>query len=149
MKTYSELIKLKTFEERFKYLSLSGKVGEATFGHDRYLNQALYQSDFWAEVKNDIIIRDKACDLAMPGYEIIGQIILPDGRQFKKAGRIIVHHMNPITKEDILERNPKVYDPENLICCSFVTHNAIHFGDLYNIPTKPIERTMNDTCPWR
>lgn len=149
MKTYSELIKLKTFEERFRYLQTASRVGDPTFGSDRYLNQSLYTSPEWAEVKNEIIIRDNACDLAMPGYEIRGKVILKDGREFKKAGIIIVHHINPLTKQDILNRDPKIFDPNNLICCSFKTHNAIHYGDLDSLPLPPRERTPHDTCPWR
>lgn len=149
MRTYSELIKLKTFEERFEYLKTASRIGESTFGFDRYVNQALYWSKDWEEIKNKIIIRDNACDLAMAGYDIRGKIILRDGREFKKAGRIIVHHINPLTKQDILDRSPKIFDPENLICCSFKTHNAIHFGDLNSLTLPPKERTLNDTCPWR
>ena len=149
MKTYSELIKLKTFEERFEYLKMAGRLGEATFGHDRYLNQALYQSDEWKSIKNEVIIRDQACDLGLEGYEIRGKIILADGREFKKAGVIIVHHINPLTKQDILDRSDKIFDPENLITCSFATHNAIHFGSIDSVPLPPKERTPNDTCPWR
>lgn len=149
MKTYSELIKLPTFEERFEYLRTASRIGESTFGSDRYLNQMLYTSKLWDEVKTEIIIRDNACDLAMPGYDIRGKVILKDGREFKKAGMIIVHHINPITKQDILNRDPKVFDPENLICVSFKTHNAIHYGDLNSLTLPPKERTPNDTCPWR
>jgi len=149
MKTYSELVKLPTFEERFEYLRTASRIGESTFGSDRYLNQMLYTSKLWDEVKTEIIIRDNACDLAMPGYDIRGKVILKDGREFKKAGMIIVHHINPITKQDILNRDPKVFDPENLICVSFKTHNAIHYGDLNSLTLPPKERTPNDTCPWR
>lgn len=149
MKTYSELIKLPTFEERFEYLRTASRIGESTFGSDRYLNQMLYTSKLWDEVKTEIIIRDNACDLAMPGYDIRGKVLLKDGREFKKAGMIIVHHINPITKQDILNRDPKVFDPENLICVSFKTHNAIHYGDLNSLTLPPKERTPNDTCPWR
>lgn len=149
MKTYSELIKLKTFEERFEYLRTANRVGEATFGSDRYLNQVVYHSQDWFNTKNEIIIRDNACDLAMPGFDIRGKILLKDGREFKKAGIIIVHHINPLTKQDILDRSPKIFDPENLICCSFKTHNAIHYGDLNSLTLPPKERTPNDTCPWR
>lgn len=149
MKTYSELIKLKTFEERFEYLRTANRVGEATFGSDRYLNQVVYHSQDWFSTKNEIILRDNACDLAMPGFDIRGKILLKDGREFKKAGIIIVHHINPLTKQDILDRSSKIFDPENLICCSFKTHNAIHYGDLNSLTLPPKERTPNDTCPWR
>lgn len=148
MKTYSELIKLKTFEERFEFLRQKSRIGESTFGHDRYLNQALYHSDLWDEVKNEIIIRDNACDLAMPGYEITGTVWIK-GKEYKKGGVIIVHHIIPITKNDILARDPIVFDPENLICCSLQTHNAIHFGDERSLTKLPKERMPNDTCPWR
>lgn len=146
-KCYSELIKLKTFDERFEYLRTCSRIGESTFGSDRYLNQMMYTSSIWGSIRNEIIIRDNACDLAIPGYEIIGNVSI-NGKEYKKTGLIIIHHINPITKEDILNRDPKVFDPENLICCSFKTHNAIHFGDLDSLPTIK-ERTPNDTCPWR
>lgn len=132
---YSELILLPTFEERFEYLRLDGRVGESTFGYDRYVNQILYHSDFWDEIRNGIIIRDDGMDLAMPGYPIIEHLI--------------VHHINPITLEDIEEMRPIVSDPENLICVSLNTHNAIHYGNKNFLPKLPIERRPWDTCPWR
>ena len=132
---YSELILLPTFEERFEYLRLDGRVGESTFGYDRYVNQMLYHSDFWDEIRNGIIIRDDGMDLAMPGYPIIEHLI--------------VHHINPITLEDIEEMRPIVSDPENLICVSLNTHNAIHYGNKNLLPKLPIERRPWDTCPWR
>lgn len=136
IRTYSELIKLPTFEERFRYLKLSGVVGKSTFGFDRYLNQHLYQrSRKWKSARDHVIIRDNGCDLAMEGYEI--------------QGKIIVHHMNPITDEDILYDRDILYDPEFLICTVHNTHNAIHYGDERLLITAPIERTPNDTCPWR
>ena len=136
IKTYSELITLQTFEERFEYLKLSGKVGASTFGYDRYLNQILYNSYEWKEkTRRDIILRDGACDLACPGFEI--------------PRRILIHHINPITVEDVINRNPIVFDPENLICVSHNTHQAIHYGDINLIVTGPIERTRHDTCPWK
>ena len=133
-KSYSELIRLPTFDERFEYLKISGIVGEETFGRDRYLNQALYHSNDWKRTKRKIIIRDNGCDLGCTGYDIIGNIL--------------IHHINPITMEDILEIDPKIFDLDNLICVSLDTHNAIHYG-MY-IP-KPIvtERHKNDTCPWK
>ena len=134
IKTYSELITLPTFEERYRYLRLEGAVGVDTFGFDRIFNQQFYTSAEWRRVRDEVIIRDNGCDLGMPGHEIVG--------------KIIIHHINPITMEDILERDPKIFDPDNLICVSLDTHNAIHYG-MY-IP-KPIvtERHKNDTCPWK
>jgi len=135
MRTYSELILLSTFEERYEYLRTGSLVGDITFGGGRWLNQALYTSPEWKQFRNEIILRDQACDLAMPDYEI--------------HGRIIVHHLNPITKEDVINRNYCVFDPENVVCVSHSTHNAIHYGDENQLPQKPIIRRPNDTCPWR
>lgn len=135
IKTYSELSQLKTFLERFNYLKIGGSIGIETFGFDRYLNQALYRSLQWKQIRNEVIIRDGACDLGVPGREI--------------PGRIIIHHMNPITEEDILNRNPIIFDPEFLICTTIDTHNAIHYGDEDILLSEPIERKPNDTCPWR
>ena len=135
IRTYSELIKLRTFEERYEYLKLNGKVGEETFGFDRYLNQIFYRSKEWASIRDQVIIRDCGCDLAAEGYEIYG--------------KILIHHMNPITKADILERSDLLLNPEYLICVSKRTHDAIHYGDRDLLTTGPIERTRNDTCPWR
>lgn len=135
MRTYSELIQLPTFEERYEYLKTGSLVGDITFGGGRWLNQALYMSPEWKQFRNEIILRDQACDLAMPDYEI--------------HGRIIVHHLNPITKEDIINRNYCVFNPENVVCVSHSTHNAIHYGDENQLPQKPIIRRPNDTCPWR
>lgn len=134
-KRYSELSTIPTYEERFKYLQLKGAVGNDTFGYDRYLNQILYNSPEWKRLRNRIIIRDNGCDLGCEGYEIYG--------------RILIHHMNPITVEDIVSRDPIVFDPENLICVSHNTHNAIHYGDENLLIMAPVERTKNDTCPWR
>ena len=134
-KSYSELIALPTYLERYRYLRIGGKVGQETFGYDRYLNQILYTSDEWRSFRNDIIVRDKGCDLGCAGYEL--------------HSRIIVHHINPITVEDVLNRDPKVFDPENVICVSHNTHQAIHYGDETMLPQLPVERTRNDTCPWR
>jgi hypothetical protein len=135
IKTFSELRRLKTFEERYAYLRLVGTVGRSTFGYDRYLNQALYKSKFWFNTRDYIIVRDCGCDLSVDGYDI--------------HGRIIIHHMNPITIEDIELRSDLVFDPEFLICTSPNTHNAIHYGDESLLPQLPIERRLNDTCPWR
>lgn len=135
-RTYSELITLPTFEERFKYLQLNGAVGRDTFGFNRYLNQYIYQrSQRWKSVRDKVIIRDNGCDLGVEGYSIYG--------------RIIIHHMNPISVEDILSDRDWIFDPEFLICVSHRTHNAIHYGDESLLPQAPIERTKNDTCPWR
>lgn len=136
IRTYSELIRLPTFLERFRYLQLSGQVGVETFGYDRYLNQILYRTGEWKRFRREIIIRDNGCDLACEGYDIVGQ-------------KILVHHLNPISVEDVLRRDPKVFDPENVICTILNTHNAIHYGDESLLVTEPIERKPNDTCPWR
>ena len=135
IKTYSELITIPTFEERFEYLQLKGSVGKDTFGYDRYLNQVLYRSPEWKRLRNQIIIRDGGCDLACDGYDIYD--------------KVLIHHLNPITVEDVLARSRKVFDPDNLVCVSHSTHNAIHYGDVDLLVTGPIIRTKNDTCPWR
>lgn len=135
IRTYSELVKMDSFEERFEYLKLNGEVGKETFGFDRYLNQAFYKSPEWRAVRDKVIIRDCGCDLAMTGYEI--------------RGKILIHHMNPITKEDILRRSELLLNPEYLICTIKSTHDAIHYGDENLLMKAPIERTKNDTCPWR
>lgn len=131
---YSELVKLRTFEERYEYLRLSGKVGADTFGFDRYLNQKFYRSPEWKRVRRDIIIRDEGRDLGVEGYEL--------------QNGIYIHHMNPITPDELLHADPVIYDPEYLICVSFNAHNAIHYGDKSLLPRLPVERSMNDTCPW-
>lgn len=142
IRTYSELIKLPTFEERYRYLRIGGRVGEETFGFDRYLNQKFYRTDpEWREVKDYVILRDTGnndyCqDLGMPyGYDI--------------RGTILIHHMNPITQEDIIKRTKYLLDPEYLICTILNTHNAIHYGDESLLITAPVERSRYDTCPWR
>lgn len=135
IRTYSELIKLPTFKERYNYLRLGGYVGEDTFGFDRYLNQLFYKSQKWKTVRDFVIVRDNACDLGVEGYEI--------------HGRILIHHMNPITKRDIEVKSEFLLDPEFLITTVHLTHNAIHYGDESLLFTAPIERTKNDTCPWR
>ena len=136
IKTYSELIKLPTFEERYEYLRLDGIVGEETFGFDRYINQEFYQrSQEWKRIRDQVIIRDQGCDLGIEGREI--------------RGKIIVHHMNPITKEDILMKSDLLLNPEYLICTLKSTHDAIHYGDENLLIKVPIARTANDTCPWR
>ena len=135
IRTYSELITIPTFEERFEYLQLKGSVGKDTFGYDRHLNQVLYRSPEWKRLRNQIIIRDCGCDLACDGYDI--------------HSKVLIHHLNPITVEDVLARSRKVFDPDNLVCVSHNTHNAIHYGDVDLLATGPIIRTKNDTCPWR
>lgn len=137
IRTYSELMTIPTFEDRYRYLRLCGKVGEATFGFDRYLYEEFLKSDEWLEIRDHIIIRDNGCDLAMPDREIKG------------ASRVLIHHMNPVTKEDILMRTKYLLDPEYLICTIKNTHDAIHYGDEGLLIKAPIERTKNDTCPWR
>lgn len=135
LRTYSELSRLQTFRERFKYLRLDGVVGVETFGFDRYLNQVFYNSDEWKAVRKTVIIRDNGCDLGMDGYDI--------------HGKIIVHHMNPFSIDDVLHRKEELLDPEFLISTVLNTHNAIHYGDESLLPSAPIVRTRNDTCPWR
>lgn len=135
IKTYSELITMPTFEERFKYLRLDGTVGEQTFGFDRYINQVFYQSYEWKKVRDFVIIRDNGCDLGADGYEI--------------RGKILIHHMNPITAKDIETCSDFLLNPEYLISTTHITHNAIHYGDERLLPKGPIERKRYDTCPWR
>ncbi len=130
---YSELVSFKTFEERFEYLKLDGLVGNETFGYDRYLNQLLYKSSDWKKIRNEIIARDNGCDLGIDGHEIF---ISP-----------LVHHINPITIEDIKNRNPIIFDSENLITTILSTHNAIHYG--YKLSNNIQNRVPNDTCPWK
>lgn len=135
IKTYSELIKLPTFEERYRYLRLSGRVGEDTFGFDRYMNQNFYRSAKWKRIRDEVIVRDNGCDLGIEDRII--------------HGRILIHHMNPITDRDILDLTDFLLDPEYLICVTHTTHNAIHYGDEDLLVTNPIVRTKNDTCPWK
>ena len=137
VKTYSELITIPTFIERYRYLRIGGKVGAETFGRDRFLNQILYNSHQWRMFRNRIIVRDQGCDLACYGYDISNGVAA------------MVHHINPITVEDVLNDNPMVYDPENVITTILNTHNAIHYGDESILITEPIIRSKNDTCPWR
>ena len=134
-RSYAELSRLSSFEERFEYLKLSGTVGESTFGFDRYLNQQFYLSPEWRAIRDRVIARDLGCDLGVEGFEV--------------HGRILIHHINPITVDDLVNRNPKVFDPENLILTSHNTHNAIHYGDESLLIKTPVERSKNDTCPWR
>lgn len=135
IRTYSELVSLPTFKERYEYLRLNGSVGLDTFGFDRYLNQEFYRSKEWKSIRDQVIIRDNGCDLGVDGYEIYG--------------RIVIHHMNPILQTDILDRTQLLLDPDYLICTTHATHNAIHYGDEGLLPRDPVERTRNDTCPWK
>lgn len=135
IRNYSELSKLLTFEERYQYLRLDGAVGKETFGFDRYLNQVFYRSQKWKTIRDFVIIRDNGCDLGVEGYEI--------------HGRIIIHHINPLTVRDIESESEFLLDPEFLICTTHNTHNAIHYGDENLLIRAPIERTKNDTCPWK
>ena len=137
IKTYSELIKLDSFDSRFKYLKLDGIVGKETFGFDRYLNQSFYRTNEWRKVRDHVIIRDNACDLGIEDREI------PNGL------KIIVHHINPITVDDIINKEPWLMDPEFLITTIKLTHDAIHYGDESILMGEPIMRKPNDTCPWR
>ncbi len=135
IRTYSELIKLKTFKDRFEYLKLDGIVGEETFGFDRYMNQIFYKSREWTSVRRAVIIRDNGCDLGVEGYEI--------------HGKILIHHMNPINLSDIVHKTDELLNPDYLITTVLSTHNAIHYGNASLLPALPIERRVNDTCPWK
>ena len=135
IRTYSELIAFPTFEERFKYLQLNGQIGESTFGFDRYMNQVFYRSQKWKSIRDFVIIRDCGCDLGVEGHDI--------------HGKIIIHHMNPLSMRDIETESDFLLNPDFLICTTHNTHNAIHYGDENLLVTAPIERTKNDTCPWR
>lgn len=135
IKTYSEVIRLPTFIQRYRYLKLNGIVGDETFGYDRYLNQVLYQSQEWRKFRREIIVRDNGSDLACDGYEI--------------SGKIIIHHIEPITLRDIELRSAQIFNPDNVIAVSMNTHNAIHYGDESILITDPIVRSPNDTCPWK
>ena len=135
LRCYRELKRLSTFQERYEYLRIGGMVGESTFGFERYLNQMLYNSAVWRKVRDQVIIRDNGCDLGIEGFQI--------------HDHILVHHMNPITVQQIEESAAEIFDPEFLICCSYQTHNAIHYGDKELLPQLPIERQPNDMCPWK
>lgn len=135
IRTYTELIQLPTFRERYEYLKLSGGVGQSTFGYDRYLNQMFYRSKQWKRIRDEIIIRDCGCDLASEGRDIYG--------------KIIIHHMNPLTKFDIEHESDYLLNPEFLICTTHQTHNAIHYGDANQLVDLPKARSENDQCPWR
>lgn len=135
IRTYSVLSQMNTFKERYQYLKLNGAVGEETFGFDRFINQNFYRSPEWKTVRDFVIVRDNGCDLGIEGYEI--------------RGKIFIHHMNPILPKDIETRSEFLLDPEYLISTTHPTHNAIHYGDENLLIQTPIERTKNDTCPWR
>ena len=135
IRTYTDLVLLPTFEERYRYLRLNGQVGEDTFGFDRYLNQVFYRSQKWKSIRDQVIIRDNGCDLGIDGREI--------------HGRIYIHHMNPITLKDIEKESAFLLDPEYLISVTHDTHNAIHYGDENLLIKPPVARSRNDTCPWR
>ena len=135
IRTYNELMLLPTFKERFEYLKLSGRVGEETFGFDRWINQKFYRSAEWKHIRDQVIIRDNGCDLGVEGREIYG--------------KILIHHMNPITKKDILDRTDLLLNPMYLISVTKQTHDAIHYSDESILMNDPIVRSRNDTCPWR
>ena len=133
-RTYSELVSLPSFEERFRYLSLRGTVGRPTFGTERWMNQQFYKSREWRTLRNHIIVRDNACDLGIPGYEI--------------GGPVYIHHLNPMEVDDIVQGNDEILDPEFLISVTHQTHNAIHYGDENLVPRQLVERFPNDHAPW-
>lgn len=135
IRCYHELKNIESLEDRYEYLKLAGRVGQETFGWERYLNQILYRSKRWKAARDDVIIRDNGCDLGVEGFDIYD--------------KIIIHHMNPITVKDLEENNPEIFNPEYLICTSDRTHKAIHYGDKSLLPKLPIDRKPNDTCPWR
>ena len=135
MRTFKELDRCKTFEERYEYLRLKGEVGQDTFGFDRYINQMFYKSAEWKRVRDQVIVRDNGCDMGDQDYPI--------------RGRIIIHHMNPIHKEDFDDNPDYLLNPDYLVCVSHNTHNAIHYGDGNLLPKLPVERKPNDTCPWK
>lgn len=135
LRSYSELSRLRTFDERFRYLLLAGSVGVETFGFDRYVNQRFYRSEEWKHVRNIVVARDNGCDLGIEGRDI--------------NGRVYVHHMNPMNLEQINDHMDLILDPEYLVCVTFATHNAIHYGDESYITLAPVERQPNDTCPWK
>lgn len=135
-KSYSEMLQYETFEERLRYLMLIGSAFAPTFGMDRWVNQVLYKSTDWTSFRSEIIVRDDGCDLAVPGYTIT------------RGAKILIHHINPLTKEDILNRSPKIFDPENVVCVSFNTHQIIHYGNDDHLRDYT-PRSIGDTCPWR
>lgn len=149
IRTYSEMSKLKTFEERYEYLKIKRRVGESTFGFERYLNQHLYVMPRWKSARDFVIIRDNACDLGVEGHELdFGDLFVDPITSKKIKPRIIVHHMNPLTIKDLEELDDSVFDPEFLVCVSHRTHEAIHFGDANLIPKGFVERRPGDTKLW-
>lgn len=136
IRSYEELVSIPSFKERFEYLSLDGRVGSATFGSHRHLNQLLYRMSEWQSVRNKVIVRDMACDLAHPDYDLGSQ-------------PAYIHHINPITIDDILNKRRVVFDLNNLITTSFITHQAIHYSNIELLPSLPVDRKPNDTCPWK
>lgn len=145
IRTYTELSRLKTFEERFDYLRLNGRVGSETFGFDRIFNQIFYASYDWKSIRDIVIARDNGCDLGVEGFEINPVYI--NGTIYKP--KVFIHHMNPIALEDIENNSDFLLNPEYLITTTQNTHNAIHYGDKSLLPVLPEERTPNDTCPWK
>lgn len=135
IRCYSELIRIPSYEDRFEYLRLNGRVGADTFGFDRVFNQMFYHSKEWRRLRRDIIVRDYGADMAM--------------RDWPVNGLIIIHHMNPITLNDLEAQSDYLMNPEYLVCVSYDTHNAIHYGDKHLLRSLPIERVPNDTCPWK
>ena len=135
IRTYTELSRLTSFEERFQYLKLNGIVGESTFGFDRYINQLFYRSSEWKKLRDIVIVRDEGCDLGLAGYDM--------------HGKIYIHHMNPISRRDIETLDDRLLNPEYLIATSHNTHNAIHYGDEELLLLAPMERSRFDTCPWK
>lgn len=134
-KSYRELSRIGSFEDRFRYLRLWGEVGRDTFGFVRVFNQRFYNSAEWKRVRREVILRDNGCDLGIPGHEI--------------GGKVLIHHIRPLTMKDISEGSEALLDPDYLICVSHETHNAIHYGDEKLLPREPEERKPNDTCPWK
>lgn len=132
---YSELVQIPSFEDRFEYLKLIGRVGAETFGSARFMNQDFYRSREWKQFRDEVILRDEGCDLGVPGRLI--------------RGRLLIHHLNPITEDELIHGSYSLLDPENAICTSFITHQAIHYGDKSLLYPDPIERHPNDTCPWK
>jgi len=150
IRTYSELIMYDSFLDRFKYLKLDGQVGNDTFGFDRYLNQVFYNSIEWQRARDNVILRDNGCDLGIEGREIETVYDLNSRtKRRRKTSNLIIHHMNPISIEDVKNRNPIIFNPEFLITTVLRTHNAIHYGNVDNLSAGPIERKINDTIPWR
>ena len=136
IKSYTELSQFTSFEDRFEYLKLNGHVGEVTFGWKRYLNQVFYRSDEWKKIRRNVIIRDNGCDLGVEGFDVMDKFI-------------VIHHINPLTSEDIENHTPFLISLDYLISCTDATHKAIHYGNVDLLPKPIVIRTMNDTCPWK